>query len=533
MASNLKNLEARLARTVYSLASSAWPRGQGLRPVLKHASWLIPLAYGTAHLIFPPRAHNSHAIMYALIEEAHAHNTLEWFHALYSPTLSLVKAAYRALGFQGPALLALQLLSLFAALWHLRLIHRIALQVTKNKALASSAALLATASINLWAWSMQTTAYTLAAAFMLGAILVLIKTPRYSQRKSALLGLLTAIAAGYDIACLLLAFVVLADISMSNAGAVGKKKASFIYLSSLTITLALGYIPLLIKLNSLGYIFPTTLPQFLDRLPSDIIPLSQSKSLWRQLSGLKHSTAPLDAPYWLLAVFFGLSGWLAYRSETLTETQRRLLRSGALLFFSLFFFFLFCDPHNRFLYSCGLLFPAISPLLLIRSGRPITTTVLLWLALVAKNFAYPADYVPENNAGFAEAEFLEPRIARQDLLVSISQPDWLFSYAVLGKIPVAQILWPEDANTSFGHILVTAGMPLNELMRSRLCSGGKVLVGTGDLFSNPAIPKPRMDEYVNLISETMQKDFFIGEPVASPQDMKYYPVTLRKKELCR
>lgn len=494
---------------------------------------MIPLVYGIAHLLFPPRAFNSHAIMYALIEEAHAHNTLEWFHALYSPTLTIAKAVYHALGFQDPALFALQLLSLLAALGHLWLIHRIVLTAAQSKPLAAAAAILATASINLWAWSMQTTAYTLATALMLGAILVMMETARYSSRKSVLLGVLTALSAGYDIACLLLALVILLDLGMSNAGAAEKRKASLLYLFSLGLTLALCYAPLLIKLNSLGYAFPSTLPQFLDRLPSDIIPLSQSKSLRAQLSGLKYSTAPVDAPYWILSAFFILSGWLAYRSKTLDEIQRRLLRSGALLFFLLFSFFLFCDPHNRFLYSCGLLFPALAPLLLARVGRPLAAIALLWLALVAKNYAYPADYLPENNAGFTEAEFLQSQIGRQDLLVSISQPDWLFSYAVLGKLPVAQVLWPEDANTSFGHILVTAGTPLNELMRSRLCSGGKVFVGTGDLFSNPVILKPRMDEYVNLISETMQKDFFIGEPLSSPQDMKYYPVTLRKKEFCR
>lgn len=515
------------------MASNTKDPEASLNPVLKRSSWLIALAYGAAHLAFPPRAHNSHAVMYALIEEARAHNTLEWFHALYSPTLTVVKAVYHILGFQGPALFSLQLLSLFAALWHLWLIHRIALHAAKNQKVAAGAALLATASINLWAWSMQTTAYTLATAFMLCALLVMIKTPRYSKRKGALLGILTAIAAGYDIACLLLAPVVLVDIFMSAADGTEKKKASLAYLSALTLSLALCHVPLLMKLNALAYAFPASLPQFLERLPSDIIPLSQSKSLWSQLRGLNESTAPVDLPYWLLAVFFSVSAWRAYRNKNLEENKKRLIRSGALLFFSLFVFFLFCDPHNRFLYTCGLLFPVLAALPAASARRPLSIIFLLWATLVARNFLFPADYLPENNAGFTESKFLQTKINKQDLLVSISQPDWLLSYAVLGKIPVAQILWPEDANTSFGHILVTAGLPLNELMRSRLCAGGNVFMGTGDLFTNPAIPKSRMDNYVNLISETMQKDFFIGEPLASPQNMKYYPVTLRRTGDCR
>ncbi len=493
---------------------------------LRHGGWLVAAAYGLARWSLPPRAFNSHAIMYALVAVTRTHNALEWFHPLYPPLLVALSGLRAALGLSGEPLRALQALSLAGAMANLVLVHRLARRVSGDDRVALLAALLATASINLWAWSMQTMPYTIATALVLWIADLALASPRPGARRAALLGALTGAAACFDTTCALAAVPLAADaVALYGLGATLLPAAAFA--GAFLACLALGYLPLLLKLHALGGALPHGLGEFMASLPADIVPLGQSRSLAFQWGQFRASTAPVDAPYWLMAAFLAFLSLGPGRDPRASPAFKRLIRLGSWFFAAAALFFFVSDPHNRFLYAAGLFVAPLAALALARRRDRAAWVALLWLLLIGKNAAFPADYMPARNPGFDEARFVRAALSPRDLLIAASQPDWLFSYALDGKIPAVEVAWPRDAGDPFGYQRLPPGPRLNARIRATLCAKGRALLAPDRVFRSSLITSADMDAHLTALQRSFQGSFALGAPLVSPLGQRYYPLSLR------
>lgn len=452
--------------------------------------------YGAVRWLWRPELVNTHAIMYALVAESPGSNTLELFHPLWVPALKLLAASRRALGFEGNALMLFELFCLAGAVAHLFLLHRLALKTLKDETLAFAAALVATASINLWAWSTQTMPYTWATAAILAVFCELVEPGEWTRRRSARMGLLTGVAMGLDTAAV--ALIPAAAVEWwTRKGQRRKFVPIFSYALTLAITVVACYAPYL----AIGRELPRGFGEMLANLPPDIRTLYATKSVAAQFKVWAASTAPKDYPWFALAALWYYA-WLRRRSEDGPLVRSSLVFAGGVLVF-----FLVNDPHNRFLYAAGLTTPVLAAWAVRRRKKPELWLLGLWAALIAKNAAFPADYLPKENLGFSEARFVRASLGANDLLASFSEPDWLFMYALEAAVPV-----------------VRAGPGLNEAARRTLCAGGKVWLASDSLFRDPSV-KPGDDK---RLLDSLRGTLRLGEAVVSPSDQHYYPLSVVK-----
>lgn len=443
------------------------------------APWLPAALFCAARLALAPRTHNTHAIMYPVVAEVGGQNTLELFHPLYVPLLKLLHLLAGALGFSGPSLRLYQALSLAGAALHLRLIYELALHYSRSRKTALAAAVLGTASINLWAWSLQTMPYTLATSAALACFLLMAR-----KEKTWKLGALAGLAAGFDTACLMLVPVALVE-----AGSSRRRTGLAV---AFALALAACYVPFLL----LGRGVPTSPSALLKGLPFDIVSVFQSRSLGAQLSQWLASTAPSDGPW---PLFLALFAWGAAR---LTAG-----RAALLWFLGVSAFFLAADPHNRFVYAGAMPWPAVFAALAERRGFPVAACAVLFGALLAKNSIWPADYVPDKNVAFDEAAWARERLGG-GALVSVSEPDLLFAYA-------------------YGKEILKPGENLKRRLPSELQAKKTVWLAGDALFRDSRVPKDELDRRVDAFVKDLKKDFIIGEPVVSPGGEYFYPLTPR------
>lgn len=456
---------------------------QAFAQALRGASFAF--YYAGARWLFRPELVNTHAIMYALVAETAGSNTLELFHPLWVPVLRALSALRHGLGFSGNPLLLFQLFCLLGAFIHLFLIHRLALKALKSETLAFAAAWLATGSINLWAWSTQTMPYTWATTVILAAFCELV-----DKRRPVVLGLLTGLAAGLDTAALALVPACTVELMY------GKRKTASVaaYAAAVTAALAASYAPYL----AIGRDIPGGFGAMLSNLPSDITTLYATGSPFEQVRLFLASTAPKDIPWIALAALWYYA-WTNRRSEDAPLIRSSLVFGGGILFF-----FLVNDPHNRFVYAAGLTAPVLAAWTVRRWKKPEMCLLGLWAAIVARNFVFPADYLPKANPGFSEARFVSSALGKADALLAFSEPDWLFSYALEGAVTV-----------------VRPGAEANARVRETLCAGGKAWLASDALFR---------DSTVGPQDEKRMLDSFRGalrlEPaVVSPGGQHYYPLT--------
>lgn len=461
------------------MAAQALP--QGVVPPAFVRGLSFALYYGAARWLLRPELVNTHAIMYALVAEAPGSNTLELFHPLWVPVLKLLAAARAALGFSGNSLMLFQLFCLLGAALHVFLVHRLALKVLKSETLAFAAAWLSTASINLWAWSTQTMPYTWATALLLAAFCELV-----GRRRPLLLGLLTGLSAGLDTAALALVPACLVELR--------KPRLLAAYAAAAAAALALCYAPYL----AIGRELPGGFGDMLANLPPDIHTLYATKSVAAQFRAFLASTAPKDIP-WLALATLWYYAWTHRRAEDAPLIRSSLLFGGGILFF-----FLVNDPHNRFVYSAAVTAPVLAAWALRRVKKPELALLGLWAAVVLRNFAFPADYLPPANPGFSEARFVRTALGKADLLVSFSSPDWLFNYALEGAVPLA-----------------VSGPGTAARARETLCAGGTVWLASDSLFRDgtvgPADEKRLLASFKGILR--------LGEAVVSPGGQHYYPLS--------
>lgn len=161
---------------------------------------LVATAWAAVRLAWPPTGYNTHALMYPLVEAAGGYNTLEPFHSLYLPIVTASRHLWAWTGAFGPALPALQAVSLAAGAANLVLLHRVVRRATGSTDAALGAALIGAVSANLWSWSLMTTSYTLATFCLLAMSDRLLSREKLDVRDAAWAGLWVGLAAGYDTA---------------------------------------------------------------------------------------------------------------------------------------------------------------------------------------------------------------------------------------------------------------------------------------------------------------------------------------------
>lgn len=450
-------------------------RRERLRP------WLVPAAFAGVRVAFRPSTYNGHAIMYPIVAELGGSNQLELFHPLYVPLLRLLHAARHALGFGGPSLAAYQALSLLGAAFHLRLLYALAERFGLKGRAALVCAALGTASVNLWAWSLQTMPYTLATSAALACMIALL-----DERPAWLLAALTGLAMGFDTACLVLVPACLLEL----------KSRRLAYLASLAAALVLVYVPFL----ALGRALPHSSSALLADLPSDIVSLAKSRSLAAQWRDWLASTAPSDAPWALLAAVAAAGAWFLPRG-----------RIAALWFAGVSAFFFLADPHNRFVYSAAMLLPLVVCGLAQRRAAALPVCAAAWLLLLGKNALRPPDYLPAKNLGFDEADFVASKLKPDDLIVALSEPDLLFQYKLAGRVGLT---WSEDPAL------------LRERAVAALRADRAVWLAGDSLFRDGRVPPAEMEGRLRSFAGSLASQATLEDEV-SPGDQHYDP--LRKK----
>lgn len=465
------------------------------------APWLLACAWAAVRVAFPPPGHNTHTIMYPLVEAAGSYNTLEPFHPLYHPVVALCRAAWEAFGGSGPALPLLQLVSLLAGMANIVLMYRLARRVTGQDGLAAGAAVLTATGQNLWAWSLMTTSYTLATAFMLATADAVLGRERPAWKDWAWAGVLAGTATAFDTAAGLVALPIFweARHSRRNVAAFGGGFAA---------VLAVSYILLVNRLSSLGWPFPPTLQGFVASLPRDLVPLWESRDLLGQLRAFLSSEAPLDF-VWLVAplALFGFP----------KKADPRAFRFAATLYAAFLAFFFINDPHNRFLYAGATLMP-----LLFVAAFPGRWAAVAAGALVF-NLLNPPRYAPDMNPAFAEADWLAERLGPRDLLVTLSDPDWLLGYALMGRAPVLKLARPGDEAARFGQ-RVAAEAAAEKLLDETLCAGGRALFAPDALYRSALLDPAALDAGARRLVSRWGRRYAAGAALVSPQGQHYMPL---------
>ena len=491
--------------------------------------WTVAAVWASARLAFPPAAHNSHTIMYPLVDAAGGYNSLEPFHPLYVPMVRVLRGAWEAGGRLTPALPVMQAVSLLAACAHLLLLATVVRRATGRRDLALGAVLIASATQNLWAWGTMTTSYTLATACLLAAAARALSIERPTLRDAWAVGAWLGLAAGWDTAAAagLLAFGW--DLMRRRAPGDSSTRLWAALIGGFLIPVAFAYALFFRRLGALGWPVHATFASVQASLPPDIQPLWQTLDFRGQWRAWQQSTAPLDAPLWAALATLALSQ-VGGKDD---EKRARLWRLGAGLWLAISAFFFISDPHNRFVYAAGILLPALAAAAFSRARRPLLGCSLLAAALLAWNCLHPPLYAPESNPGLDEAEFLVARLAPGGLILAASDPDWILSYGLGRRVEVVSLSRPGDDFRSFGH----RRMPVDTLETQRevdalLCGvfrrGGRAVFAADAMFRSSLLPSRTLDQDVNRFFAGLSRRFAVGPDWISPGGQHYEPLSARR-----
>lgn len=457
-------------------------------------------AWAGARLFWPPPGHNTHTLMYPLVEAAGSYNTLEPFHPLYVPLLGLVRRLWEAAGAAGPALPAFQAVSLLAGAGNILLMHRLVRRVAGADA-ALGAALILAVSANLWSWSLQTTSYTLSTFCLLAMADRLLARESLDVRDAAWTGLWAGLAAGFDVAAGAGALVSAYELSRRRARPASPAAVWPAFAIACTAPAALGLALLAGRLDALGWPFPPTLAGFLGSLPRDIAPLWRSWDFPGQIRAWAASEAPLDLPFWAAA---GAVVWS--RPSSARWDEAALWRLGAGLWVCVTSFFFLNDPHNRFLYAGTLLLPA-----LFAARRGLRWCAAAAAILAAWHAAVPPRYAPEGNPGFEEARYLGERLGPRDAIVALSEPDWVFAYAWGAR---SAVLRP--------------GPELERRLDAVLCSGGRAVLAADALFRSSLRPPEALEAEARALLRRLLRRYRLEPAWVSPCGQHYQPLLPRR-----
>lgn len=474
--------------------------------------WLLASAWAGARLALPPGGHNTHTIMYPLVEAAGSYNTLEPFHPLYMPVVTLARWLWEACGMGGPALPALAAVSLLAGMANIVLLYRVVLRAGGKDAAAFGAAGLLALTQNLWAWSSQTTSYTLSTACVLLAVERLLSRETLDARAALWAGVWTGLAASFDTAAGLVALPALYELKRRSG-----KGALAAYGSALALVLAGAYAVFLHRLAVLDWPFPPNVAGFLASLPHDIVPLWKSGDVLGQVRAFWRSDAPADYP-WFVAPVLLAAAWRVSKKRAWNEQALWRLAAGLWLAVTAFFFL--NDPQNRFVYAGTLLVPAALASAWTRHW-PGAAVLLFCFTLYR-----PPYYAPASNPTMREADFLADRLGAGDLLVALSEPDWLLSYALAGRVPVVKLSHGEPSEPHFGFRPLTPEAAERE-MDAVVARGGKVVFAP-DAFYRPR-ERPDLDAGAKRLVERWSRRYAPGPAWVSPQDQHYMPLAARSR----
>ena len=472
--------------------------------------WFLASAWAGARLALPPGGHNTHTIMYPLVEAAGSYNTLEPFHPLYMPVVTAVRWLWEAGGMSGPALPALAAVSLLAGMANIVLLYRVVLRAGGKDAAAFGAAGLLALTQNLWAWGSQTTSYTLSTACVLIVVERLLSREKLDARDALWAGIGTGLAASFDTAAGLVALPALYELERR-----GGKGALAAYAAAAALVLAGAYAVFFHRLFVLDWPFPPDLAGLLASLPHDIVPLWKSGDLLGQVRAFWRSDAPADLPWFVAPVVLAAS-WRALKKRAWNE--RALWRLAAGLWLAVTGFFFLNDPLNRFVYAGALFIPAVLALAWTRHW-PGAAVLLFCFTLYR-----PPDYAPASNPTMREADYLADRLGAGDLLVALSEPDWLLSYALAGRVPVVKLSHGEASESHFGFRPLTPEAAERE-MDLVVKRGGKVV------FAPDAFYRPNGHDELEAVARRLVERWsrrYAPQPAwVSPQDQHYMPLAAR------
>lgn len=491
--------------------------------MIRRPAGLVLLAFAGARLAALPRGCNTHAIMYAIVAEAGGRNTLELFHPLHVPLLAAVGALWRGAGLPAPALPAFQALSLFGAFLNIWLTWSIAEKAGLGRRGSLIAAVLAAWSVNLWCWSLQTMPYTLATAAMLGVVRVLLEPSSLATAAAA--GALAGLGASFDTAAAVMLPVAAAELWFAApretpAARAGACAAAF------TAVLASSYGLYLF----VGASLPSGLGDMLAKLPEDIDSIFKTRSVAAQLRGWAASEAPTDAPFAVLALLHGAAAAYGWKRRDAAGT---CARAAALAFVGVAVFFLLADPHNRFIYASALFWPLLAAGAIDRQRRlhPFSALALLGGALALRVAASPPDYLPSRTLPFDEARFLRSRLGPRDMIVAVSEPDWVFAFLYGRRSPIVRPDWPEEPLVRFGQERLPAAA-LARRAAEASCAGGTVVVAADALFRDSGIDPDEMDSRAHAIAASLAGRFELRPAWISPLGQRYVPLRLRSRASC-
>ena len=484
---------------------------------------LVAAAWAAARLVWPPSGYNTHAIMYPVVEAAGGYNTLEPFHSLYPPLVALTRQCWERGRFAGPALPALQAVSLIAGAANLVLLHRAARRATGSLDAALGAALIGAVSANLWAWSLMTTSYTLATACLLAAAGRLLDRERLDPQDAAWTGLWVGLAAGFDAAAACAALPAAYELARRRAPHARTAIQWAAFGGAFAAPAAIGLAVLARRLARMGWPFPPTPTGFIESLPGDIVPLWQSWDLTGQIRAWAVSQAPLDLPLWAAA-----AGILAAGAAAKNWSERALWRQGAAIWSLTSLFFFLNDPHNRFVYSGGLLLPAMFAAWAARRGRPLAWSAAAALVLGVWHAVVPPQYFADHEiAGFAEARFLGGSLRAGDLLVALAEPDWTFSYAFARRARVVRVGRPGEEADRFG-MEAASGDELERKIDAVLCAGGQAVFAADAQFRPSQLEPAALDEEARVLFRRFSLRYRVVPAWISPGGQRYFPLRPRR-----
>ncbi len=476
-----------------------------------------------ARLAFPPDGHNTHTLMYPLVEAAGGYNTLEPFHTLYMPLVTGARRLWELCGAAPPALPGIQAVSLLAGAANIVLLHRVVRRATGSADAALGAALILAVSANLWSWGLMTTSYTLSTLCLLAAADRLVARERLGARDAAWAGLWIGCAAGLDTAAGVAALAAAWELERRRDSAADPASVRSEFAAAAAAPVLIGLALFARRLSVLGWPFPPTPAGLIASLPYDIVPLWKSRDLVGQIRGWAASTAPLDAPLWAAAA---VVAW-AWKSAR-TWSEKALCRFGAALWALTSFFFFVNDPHNRFVYAGMTLLPGLFALAALRAKRPLALCAAAAAALAAWHAVSPPFYAVGDILGFAEARFLRARLGREDVLVALSEPDWVFSYAYGGRSRVIKLATPDDAASSFGAEPVRTGEELARLLDPAVCGGKTALFAADVLFRSTRRPPDELDDQAREVFTALSKRYVLSPAWISPRGQHYFPIRPRR-----
>lgn len=498
----------------------------------RHGAWggisrlgsvvLIPAIFAALRLSFPPRSFDGYWINYALSAEAHFFVAHELFHPLYVLILGVFAAARHLLGFDGNSISAIQRLNVFGAMLCLGLVHEIVHEMTADRKLSVLAAALAAASKPLWLFSMQHDATTLSMAAILGCVYATIRCPASSLRSAVFLGAFCGAAAGLNTAALILVPVLSVEVYLAHSLR-GRMSRLLAFFFAFGAVLSAIYLLIFWKIKVFAGLEPLAAIDALLSSERTIVTILQSVSVTQQWNDFVTADITRDYPISFILVFHGMLLRLLLSPLGCNHRHRRLIRIGVLYFVCALLFFLACDPVNWFSHVYGILIPILFALI---AGRiPVVISLMLVAGVLAARSEFDeARFLPDVNPGVSEARFIEESLTRQDLLVSISQPDWLFACLMMDKVPIVKIRWSEKSRDYFGVRSAVVGEELNWQISRVLKRRGKVILASDRLFRDSGITEQQMKEHIDVLLGSFARNFVIGAPLISPSGSHYYPI---------